>query len=294
MTTTASSSGPSSAAANNAVRTAAQATITSTANGNASSASPVSTAAETMTPLPAYSQYGLGNTPLAVNHQNEFVATTISFNLAPGKSLSDAAAAFQHAAQAIRLPADLTGGFAGAALEYEKSLGQEQFLVAAAVVAIYIVLGILYESFIHPLTILSSLPFACLGGILTLLAFREPLSLYSMVGFLLLIGIVKKNGIMIVDYAIEIQRNQNLTSLEAVQEACLIRFRPIMMTTVAAVMGAIPVAIGIGAGAETRRGLGLVIAGGLLFSQFLTLYITPIIYLYLDRLRSRKKPSVLL
>ena len=202
-TTTSSASSASSAAANNAVRTAAQATITSTANGNASSASPVSTAAETMTPLPAYSQYGPGNTPLAVNHQNEFVATTISFNLAPGKSLSDAAAAFQHAAQAIRLPADLTGGFAGAALEYEKSLGQEQFLVAAAVVAIYIVLGILYESFIHPITILTTLPSAGLGAVAALFIFGIPFTIIALIGVILLIGIVKKNAIMMIDFALQ-------------------------------------------------------------------------------------------
>jgi len=161
-------------------------------------------------------------------------------------------------------------------------------LILFAVFAMYVVLGILYESFVHPLTILSSIPFACLGGILTLIAFKEPLSLYSMVGFLLLIGIVKKNGIMMVDYAIELQKEGHKTSIEAIREACLVRFRPIMMTTAAAIMGAIPIAIGIGAGSETRRGLGLVIAGGLIFAQLLTLYITPILYFYLDKLRRRK------
>ena len=287
MTTTASSSGPSSAAANNAVRTAAQATITSTANGNASSASPVSTAAETMTPLPAYSQYGLGNTPLAVNHQNEFVATTISFNLAPGKSLSDVAAAFQHAAQAIRLPADLTGGFAGAALEYEKSLGQEQFLVAAAVVAIYIVLGILYESFIHPITILTTLPSAGLGAVAALFIFGIPFTIIALIGVILLIGIVKKNAIMMIDFALQAEREEGLTSREAIFRAAMMRFRPIMMTTSAALLGALPLCFSLGEGSELRQPLGVSIVGGLIVSQALTLYTTPIVYHYLDRLGLR-------
>ena len=286
-TTTSSASSASSAAANNAVRTAAQATITSTANGNASSASPVSTAAETMTPLPAYSQYGPGNTPLAVNHQNEFVATTISFNLAPGKSLSDAAAAFQHAAQAIRLPADLTGGFAGAALEYEKSLGQEQFLVAAAVVAIYIVLGILYESFIHPITILTTLPSAGLGAVAALFIFGIPFTIIALIGVILLIGIVKKNAIMMIDFALQAEREEGLTSREAIFRAAMMRFRPIMMTTSAALLGALPLCFSLGEGSELRQPLGVSIVGGLIVSQALTLYTTPIVYLYLDRLGLR-------
>ena len=286
-TTTSSASSASSAAANNAVRTAAQATITSTANGNASSASPVSTAAETMTPLPAYSQYGPGNTPLAVNHQNEFVATTISFNLAPGKSLSDAAAAFQHAAQAIRLPADLTGGFAGAALEYEKSLGQEQFLVAAAVVAIYIVLGILYESFIHPITILTTLPSAELGAVAALFIFGIPFTIIALIGVILLIGIVKKNAIMMIDFALQAEREEGLTSREAIFRAAMMRFRPIMMTTSAALLGALPLCFSLGEGSELRQPLGVSIVGGLIVSQALTLYTTPIVYLYLDRLGLR-------
>jgi HAE1 family hydrophobic/amphiphilic exporter-1 len=166
-------------------------------------------------------------------------------------------------------------------------------LLLAAAVVMYIVLGILYESFIHPLTILSSLPFAGLGGVLTLFLFGEPLSIFSAVGFLLLIGIVKKNGIMMIDYAIEAQA-KGITPQEAIYEACLVRFRPIMMTTIAAVMGAIPIAIGYGDGAEMRRGLGLVIVGGLLFAQFLTLYVTPILYIAFDRLRARWGKRVLL
>ncbi|MGC1878301.1 MAG: efflux RND transporter permease subunit [Rhabdochlamydiaceae bacterium] len=244
-------------------------------------------------PLKSVASWKEGVGLQSIEHLDLLSSITLSFDISKEVPLAETLETLKKIA-ADTLPPSVSGKLEGVADMVDKASGDTILLLILAVVAMYAVLGILYESFIHPLTILSSLPFACLGGILTLLAFREPLSLYSMVGFLLLIGIVKKNGIMIVDYAIEIQRNQNLTSLEAVQEACLIRFRPIMMTTVAAVMGAIPVAIGIGAGAETRRGLGLVIAGGLLFSQFLTLYITPIIYLYLDRLRSRKKPSVLL
>jgi multidrug efflux pump len=297
MTTTASASSSSastaaaSAASNNAVRTAAQATITTTANGNASSASPVSTTAETMTPLPAYTQYGPGETPLAVNHQNEFVATTISFNLAPGKSLSDAAIAFQRAAQAIRLPADLSGGFAGTALEYEQSLGAEQLLVVAAIVAIYIVLGILYESFVHPITILTTLPSAGLGAVAALIIFGIPFTIIALIGVILLIGIVKKNAIMMIDFALEAERGEGLTSREAIFRAAMMRFRPIMMTTAAALLGALPLCFGFGEGSELRQPLGISIVGGLIVSQALTLYTTPIVYLYLDRLGLRLRPS---
>ncbi len=227
----------------------------------------------------------------SIEHLDLLSSITLSFDVAKDAHLADTLDQLKKIA-ADTLPTSVSGKLEGVAEMVDKTSSDTVLLLLLAVVAMYAVLGILYESFIHPLTILSSLPFACLGGILTLLAFREPLSLYSMVGFLLLIGIVKKNGIMIVDYAMEIQRNQHLPALQAVQEACMIRFRPIMMTTVAAVMGALPIAIGIGAGAETRRGLGLVIAGGLIFSQFLTLYITPIIYLYLEKLRTRFRRDV--
>ena len=225
----------------------------------------------------------------SVQHVDLLPSAAVFFDIAKDKSIDESLAHFNKIANQT-LSSSVTGKLEGVAEMVESTTNDTVILLLFAVLAMYVVLGILYESFIHPLTILSSLPFACLGGILTLLAFREPLSLYSMVGFLLLIGIVKKNGIMMVDYALEQQRNENKSALEAIREACLVRFRPIMMTTVAAVMGSLPIAIGIGAGAEVRRGLGLVIVGGLIFSQFLTLYVTPIFYLYLDKLRKKKKP----
>jgi multidrug efflux pump len=276
-----------SAASNNAVRIAAQSTIASTGNSSASSAASVSTSAETMTPLLAFSDYNPGNTPLAVNHQSQFVATTISFNLAPGKSLSDATTAFARASQQIHMPNDLTGGFAGAALEYERSLGAEQLLVAAAIVAIYIVLGVLYESFIHPITILSTLPSAGVGAVITLLIFGIPFTIIALIGVILLIGIVKKNAIMMIDFALQAEREQGMDSREAIFHAAMTRFRPIMMTTTAALLGALPLCFGIGEGSELRQPLGVSIVGGLVVSQALTLYTTPVVYMYLDRLGLR-------
>jgi multidrug efflux pump len=274
----------SSTAANNAVRTAAQAAIATTGHGSASTGAAVATSAESMVPLSAFAQYGPGTTPLAVNHQSQFVATTISFNLPAGKSLSDAQAAIERAKQQVHLPADLTGGFAGTALVFQQSLGSEGLLVVAALGAIYIVLGILYESFIHPITILSTLPSAGVGAIVALLAFNIQFTIIALIGVILLIGIVKKNAILMIDFALEAERHDGMNSRDAIFTAAVLRFRPIMMTTSAALLGALPLCASFGEGAELRQPLGISIVGGLLVSQVLTLYTTPIVYLYLDRL----------
>ncbi len=240
----------------------------------------------TSVPLKAVANWKEGVGLQTIDHVDALPSAMLFFDVAKDVKSQVAFEELKKIA-AETLPSSITGKFEGMADVMESTSKDAIWLLLLAVIAMYVVLGILYESFIHPLTILSALPFACLGGVLTLLIFREPLSLYSMVGFLLLIGIVKKNGIMMIDYALEVQRNENRSPFEAIKEACVVRFRPIMMTTVAAVMGALPIAIGIGAGAETRRGLGLVIAGGLLFSQFLTLFLTPILYLYLDKARRK-------
>jgi multidrug efflux pump len=278
------SSSSTSSAANNAVRTAAQATIASTGNSSASTGSSVATSVENMVPLSAFARYAPGNTPLAVNHQSQFVAATISFNLMPGKSLSEAQASIQRAVQAINLPGDLIGGFAGTALVFEQSLSNEVLLVVAALVAVYIVLGILYESFIHPLTILSTLPSAGVGAVLALIMFGIPFTIIALIGVILLIGIVKKNAILMIDFALQAEREYKMDSREAIFHAAVIRFRPIIMTTTAAMLGALPLCFSFGEGSELRQPLGISIVGGLLVSQVLTLYTTPVVYLYLDRL----------
>jgi HAE1 family hydrophobic/amphiphilic exporter-1 len=225
--------------------------------------------------------------PQSVNHAGQLPSVTVSFNLRPGLALGDAVASVQQVARDT-LPATITGTFQGTAQAFEESMRGLGWILALAIFVIYVVLGILYESFIHPLTILSGLPSAGLGALLTLLVFGQELNIYSFVGIIMLVGLVKKNGIMMIDFAIETRRHSAVSAAEAIREACLVRFRPIMMTTVAALMGTLPIALGLGAGAEARRPLGLAVVGGLLVSQTLTLYVTPVVYIYLDRLQHRR------
>ncbi|HET6184296.1 MAG TPA: efflux RND transporter permease subunit [Acetobacteraceae bacterium] len=277
--------GSTAPTASNAAENAATNAIASSGRGAASAGTAVSTGAETMIPLSDIASYQRGNTPLAVNHQGDFVASTISFNLAPGKSLSDAVTAIDRAVRQIRLPADIHGSFAGTAATFQASLSTEPELVAAALIAVYIVLGILYESLVHPITILSTLPSAGIGALLALMLFNTEFSIIALIGVILLIGIVKKNAIMMIDFALEAERRDNLGPRDAIFQACLLRFRPIMMTTTAAMLGAMPLAFSFGVGSELRQPLGITIVGGLIMSQVLTLYTTPVLYLYLDRFR---------
>jgi multidrug efflux pump subunit AcrB len=242
-------------------------------------------------PLSAFTTYAPVTAPLAVPHQGLFPAVTLSFNLQPGVALGDAVKAIDAAATEIGLPPTITKGYAGTARAYQDSLGSEPLLIAAALVTVYLVLGVLYESLVHPITIISTLPSAGVGALLALMITHTDLSIIAIIGIILLIGIVKKNAIMMIDFALAAERNEGKNSRDSIYEACMLRFRPILMTTMAAMLGALPLALGTGTGSELRRPLGIAIIGGLIVSQLLTLYTTPVVYLYFERLQNWRARS---
>jgi multidrug efflux pump len=237
--------------------------------------------------LSAVAHYQPTTAPIAVNHRGLLPSVMVSFNLAPNVALSQATAAIADVQQKIGMPDTIQGNVAGTLGAFQASLASEPLLIALALAAVYIVLGILYESYVHPVTILSTLPSASLGAVLALMLFGMDLNIIALVGIILLIGIVKKNAIMMIDFALAAERTEGKSAAESIEEACRLRFRPILMTTVAAVLGAVPLAMGTGTGSELRRPLGITIIGGLIVSQLLTLYTTPVVYLSLDRLRLR-------
>jgi multidrug efflux pump subunit AcrB len=238
-----------------------------------------------LVPLSSFAQVGISPTPLSINHQGQLPATTLSFNLAPGVALGQAVAAINAAERQIGVPATVHASFQGTAQAFGASLSSEPWLILAALFTVYCVLGILYESLVHPITIISTLPSAALGALIALYVLKVEFSIIALIGVILLLGIVKKNAIMMIDFALEAERKEGLDPKTAIHRAALLRFRPILMTTLAALFGALPMAIGLGAGSELRRPLGISIVGGLCVSQILNLFSTPVIYLYLDRLR---------
>jgi multidrug efflux pump len=238
-------------------------------------------------PLSAFAHFENTTEPLTITHQGQFPAITVSFNLAPNAALGDAITAVDKAQKDMHMPPSLQAGFQGTASSFTNSLANEPLLILAALVTVYIVLGVLYESFIHPITILSTLPSAGVGAFLALILFHQDLSVVAIIGIVLLIGIVKKNGIMMVDFALEGERKHGKNATDAIYEACLLRFRPIMMTTMAALLAGLPLALGTGFGSELRKPLGIAMVGGLLLSQALTLYTTPVIYIFFDNLAQR-------
>jgi multidrug efflux pump len=272
----------------------APSTVVNPALRDPSGGQALSTAATTMVPLSAFATFAERATATAISHQDAELATTISFNLAEGSTLSEGQAAVRQAEADIALPGNVRGSFQGTARSAQQTQDQQPLLIIAALVVIYIVLGVLYESLVHPITVLSTLPSAGVGAVLALMLFKMDFSIIALIGVFLLIGIVKKNAILIIDFALEAERSRGLSAVEAVREACMLRFRPILMTTLAAILGALPLAIGFGEGSELRRPLGIAIIGGLVASQLLTLLTTPVVYILLDKLRRRSPAERLL